>query len=136
MPYYYLFEVGMGGLISESDAAIVPQTPQFAVKVYDTQQLVPGRRWNSARREFEDFAPPRQPVLSPLEFLQRFTAVERIKIRALAKADPVVEDYMHLLDLATTVNLDDADTVNGLNYLTTGNDPALTLERVAAIRGV
>lgn len=54
-------------------------------------------------------------VISKLQFLRRFTAEERIVIRA--SADPVIVDFLHLLDLAQEVRLDDADTQAGVRYL-------------------
>lgn len=53
--------------------------------------------------------------LTQLAFLRRFTAEERIASRA--SADPVVQDFLHLLGLAQEIRLDDADTVAGVNYL-------------------
>ena len=61
-------------------------------------------------------ASPGPPVpLSQLEFLRRFTAEERMAIRAAP--DPVIVDFLHLLDLAQEVRLDDADTQAGVRHL-------------------
>lgn len=56
---------------------------------------------------------PPGPV-SRLEFLRRFTAQQRIAIRAAN--DPVIVDALQLLDLAEDVNLQDPDTVYFVNY--------------------
>lgn len=64
--------------------------------------------------------PPRTPIkaaLTQLEFLRRFTAQERITIRA--SSDPIIVDFLHLLNLAQDVRTDDADTSAGVNYLET-----------------
>ena len=53
--------------------------------------------------------------LTKLEFLRRFTAEERIAIRA--STNPIIVDFMELLNLAENVRLDDADTIAGVNYL-------------------
>jgi hypothetical protein len=42
---------------------------------------------------------------------------ERIAIRTAAKSNPIVEDFMHLLDLAADVNLTHAATMQGVGYL-------------------
>ncbi len=61
------------------------------------------------------------PVVAPaapltqLAFLRRFTAEERIAIRA--STDPVVQDFLHLLELAQEIRLDDYDTMAGVGYL-------------------
>lgn len=61
--------------------------------------------------------PPEQKELqlTKLQFLRRFTSAERIAIRA--STNPVIIDFMTLLDLAQDVRLDDPDTVAGVNYL-------------------
>lgn len=65
--------------------------------------------------EFPEPEPVREIQLTKLQFLRRFTAAERIAIRA--SSNPVIVDFMQLLDLAQDVRLDDADTVAGVNYL-------------------
>ena len=57
----------------------------------------------------------RDPQLTKLQFLRRFTAPERIAIRA--SVNPVIMDFMQLLDLAQDVRLDDPDTMAGVAYL-------------------
>ena len=59
-------------------------------------------------------SPASPTALSQLEFLRRFTAEERMAIRAAT--DPVIVDFLHLLSLATQVSLEDPDTVAGVNY--------------------
>lgn len=59
---------------------------------------------------------PPGPV-SRLEFLRRFTAQQRISIRAAN--DPVIVDALQLLDLAEDVNLQDPDVVYFVNYCAT-----------------
>lgn len=50
-------------------------------------------------------------------FKRRFTAAERIAIRAARDTDPIVNDFIDLLDSAELVFLDDADLAAGLGYL-------------------
>lgn len=57
----------------------------------------------------------REVQLTKLQFLRRFTAPERIAIRA--STNPIIVDFMSLLDLALDVRLDDPDTVAGVHYL-------------------
>jgi hypothetical protein len=50
-------------------------------------------------------------------FKQLMTAPERIAIRAAAEADPVIFDFLDLLNSADLVDLDNANLVAGLGYL-------------------
>lgn len=61
-------------------------------------------------------APARRWV-SQADFKRRLTAPERIAIRAARSADPVVDDFVDILDSAPDVDLDDADLIAGLAYL-------------------
>lgn len=67
--------------------------------------------------EFPQPEIPREVQLTKLQFLRRFTAYERIAIRA--SSNPIIVDFMSLLDLALDVRLDDPDTIAGVNYLET-----------------
>lgn len=54
-------------------------------------------------------------ALNPLAFLRRFTAPERVAIRA--SANPYVVDFMDLLNKATEVLQSDPDVQGGMAYL-------------------
>ena len=65
-----------------------------------------------------------QPVLpsgprtiTKLEYLRRFTTAERVAIRAAASANPVLDDYLKLMELAQEINLDDPDTIAAVQML-------------------
>ena len=62
-------------------------------------------------------APPIPRTVTKLEYLRRFTSDERVTIRAVAKTNAVLEDYLALLELAQDVNLDDADTIGAVTML-------------------
>lgn len=62
--------------------------------------------------EPEAAAPAR--TLSKLQFLRLLTQAERIAFRQAAKVNPVMEDFLALLDLADHVDKDDPDVVAGL----------------------
>jgi hypothetical protein len=59
-------------------------------------------------------------TLTKLEFLDRFTAEERIAIRAAAATNGVVKDYLELLNAATEVSLTSVRTVGGVQALEAG----------------
>lgn len=79
----------------------------------------------AARAVVEETSVP----LTQFEFLSRFTTAERIAIRDRAKTDPIVEDFLDLMQQADYVSLPVA--MPGLNYLASVG--VLTIQRVAAI---
>lgn len=56
-------------------------------------------------------------TMTKLEYLRRFTQAERIAIRTVAASNPVLDDYMQLLELATEINTADPDTVAAVHML-------------------
>lgn len=56
--------------------------------------------------------------VSLLAFFNRFTSTERLAIRAAQPTNPVVADFMMLVNAAKFIDLANADTVAGLDYLT------------------
>ena len=70
----------------------------------------PLEQFNHIRQKEVEAAPvPR--TITKLEYLRRFTTDERVAIRAAAVANPVLDDYLKLMELAQEINLDDPDTV-------------------------
>jgi len=78
-------------------------------------------------------AAPTARDLTPVQYLKRFTQAERIAIRAAAASNPVVNDYLQLMNAVTdVVHLDDPDTVAGLNAMEAAG--LIGTGRAAAIR--
>jgi hypothetical protein len=69
-----------------------------------------------------------------LEFLNRFTAIERAAIREEAKTDPVTADWLQMASAAQEILNTDAATIQGMDYLVGAG--LLTQERADAIMGV
>lgn len=74
---------------------------------------------------------PEPASWTPLEFMERFTYEERVALRALAKNDPMAEDWLDLLRASQEVRLDDPRTMAGLNFMVLRG--VLTYQRVAEI---
>ena len=72
-------------------------------------------------------------ILSRIEFLRLLTVQERVAIRALAKTNPVADDFMALLEAAMEVDLNNTDVAMGLKYLT--EQACLAVGRAEVIRG-
>ena len=56
-------------------------------------------------------------ILTKLEYLRRFTGTERVTIRQAAKTEPVLEDYLAMLELAEAIDTEDADTMAAVQML-------------------
>jgi hypothetical protein len=85
------------------------------------------------------YAPAPPPVavpeprwMSQADFKRRLTAAERIAIRAARPTDPIIDDFLDILDSTINVNLDDPDLVAGLGYMVATG--LLGAERPAQIR--
>ena len=56
-------------------------------------------------------------VMTKLEYLRRFTAEERVAIRASAEQNQVLADYLQLMELAQDINTGDPDTIAAVTML-------------------
>lgn len=56
-------------------------------------------------------------TMTQLEYLRRFTVEERVAIRAAAAHNPVLTDYLQLMELAQDINTGDADTIAAVTLL-------------------
>lgn len=55
--------------------------------------------------------------ITRLEFMQRFTTEERVRVRTAAAGAPVLQDYLELVALAQFIDVTRADTIDGVNAL-------------------
>ena len=76
-------------------------------------------------------APALPRRVTRLAFMQRFTQPERLAIRLAAKTVPEIEDYLAMVDAATFIDLERADTIESVNALATAS--LITQERAAEI---
>lgn len=92
--------------------------------------MVNKKQWNPETSLMEDWEPPVR-VISKFQFLKRFSAEKRAALLTLAKTDVMVEVFMTMLNAAQEVDLDDQETVQGIEYLVSVN--AITEEERDAI---
>lgn len=71
--------------------------------------------WNPSLLNFDKKA---TVEISRIEFLMKFSLVERLNIRQLEQTDPMVMDIMEMVRLAEFINLRDRNVSAGLGYLT------------------
>ena len=76
----------------------------------------PLEQYNHIRQKEVEAAPVPRTIIK-LEYLRRFTTAERVAIRAAAAANPVLDDYLKLMELAQEINLDDADTIAAVQMM-------------------
>lgn len=100
--------VGVSNLSSEVNAP-------HMILLESADESVIGKHWTGSAWEAVAPLPVPPAPLTQLEFLRRFTATERITIRA--STDPIIVDFMHLVNLAQDIRLDDPDTIMGVGYL-------------------
>ena len=72
--------------------------------------------WDSNSRTFVSVSAS-TGILTKYQFLDRFTMNERLAIRAAAKVDPIVDDFMAMLDISQEVQLNNPLVYQGLFYL-------------------
>lgn len=72
---------------------------------------------------------PAPVLLTPLQFLRRFTLAERIAIRNAM--NPIIMDFLNLISLAQDIQTSDPDTQMGIGYL--AQQGLIAPERVAEI---
>lgn len=70
----------------------------------------------AALPKIEDMPKPPQ-VLTPLQFLERLTVDERVAIRAAAKQNPLLDDWLDMLRATSIVDLADPRTVGGVRAI-------------------
>ena len=97
--------------------------PEGSVKVTEGSGASVGYYWNGW-----SFDAPRW---SSYDFLNRFTSAERTAIRATAKTDDSVADFLMLASSAHEIIADDPVTLAGMNYLV--SEAIITSSRKAEI---
>jgi len=112
MPYYAQIDRdGIAYAVSELAGEVVADN---LIPLDSMDSSVLGKR--RAGSVWEDVTAEIPPVaLNPLAFLRRFTAPERVAIRA--SANPYVVDFMDLLNKATEISNADPDVQGGMAYL-------------------
>ncbi|MBP8282825.1 MAG: hypothetical protein KAX46_02760 [Chromatiaceae bacterium] len=126
MFYYAILNDDQVAIAVAATTDLVP-LPAGSITLEEYNPALVGMRWTGAGWDVVSNPTP----LTQLAFLRRFTAAERIAIRA--STDAVVQDFLHLLGLAQDVRVDDADTVAGVNYLE--QEALLATGRAAVILG-
>lgn len=81
--------------------------------------------------EEADPTPPAPRTIARIDFMRRFTTPEQVAIQA--SEDPVVKNVLFMLTVIDAVELDNADTQGGVNYLESTSPPLIAAGRAAQI---
>jgi hypothetical protein len=88
--------------------------PLHTVSVIDFEGDVPDLNkvtWDKTYLKFVSST----TVYTKFEFLSKFTSEERIAIRT--STDPVVQDFIHMLEVSEQIDVSNTTTIDGINYL-------------------
>ena len=117
MAFYKYSEVTRQ-LIEVSDFPLSPDTGEPVSEVQVSKaDLLALYQWDSTE---VCFVQKTQRVLTKKEFLKRLTPYEYAAIETATTQNPIVKYYWQLFMLAEEINLDDPDTVQGLQLLVMG----------------
>lgn len=115
--WYAIYSTATGALVSTGTVMAAPLPSGLAsMECGDTQ---PTGEWNVVTHVF-DAVTVLAPSWTVYEFMKLLTGTERMAIRALALTDPVVEDFMDLMQQSGLVHRANPDVAAGLAYLTPG----------------
>jgi len=120
---------GAGNLVSTGTT--VADQATLAAAGYGVIQLAgdpTGQIWNASTQTFSP-APPKPTVISVWQFVQRFTPGEFAGIEA--SNDPMVRQFLLMLQVAKSISPADTVVQSGLQYLVTLG--LLTAARVAIV---
>ena len=116
MSWYAVYRIADGQLLSVGEVVANPLPDGLASIQIDEPNFIT-HEWDSASLTFVQRPQATTRVWSRYAFMMRIPTPKRIGIRAAAKSDPVVEDFVALLDAVSEVHSDDPGTVAGLDYL-------------------
>lgn len=117
---FVTYNATTGALVSVSDVLPSPD-PANCTRAINVN-AVTVESWNPITLRFdEEIDPHAERNISGVQYLRRFTQVERIAIRAASTQSPALEDYLKLLDITIAqggvIDLNDPDTIAAINML-------------------
>jgi len=106
-------------VLTNGDSYILTNTNPYSFglvdySIHEFDGLIPDLNTHIWNGEIDEFVLNTR-ILTPLQFLNKFTTSERIAI--LESTNPVVKDFVYLLNSTTSVTLDSQNTIDGINYL-------------------
>ena len=115
--FYTIHNTNSGSLLDITTTLPDALSSEYTVKGWD--QDVPDLyyyKWDVETLSFVQKADVNR-VMTVHQFLNRFTAQERIAIKEAAKTNPALSDFMDMLNSASFVDPDEAEVYGGLYYL-------------------
>lgn len=115
--FYTIHNVSTGNLVDITNDMPSAQPPELAIKVWDISKPdLYTYEWNAQQLKFTAKSNVERH-LSVYEFLNKFTAQERISIRTTSVTNAALADYMDMLSAASYIDLNDPTLYGGLYYL-------------------
>ena len=113
MTWFAVYETVTGRLRSSGSVVADPLPEGLALKKFAERPT--GFDWNEKTLDFDVPVPSPSRRVTALEFMELFTASERIAIRRAG--DPILDDFLDMVRVAGTINLDSDVVQQGLGYL-------------------
>jgi hypothetical protein len=88
--------------------------------------------WNNNLLNFRDINDPKY-IIKPLDFIKRFTLLERVNIHERSTTHAFVRDMLYMISITDVIDLCSNDVVDGLAYLNSLG--VLSPDRVIEIKG-
>lgn len=115
--FYTIHNIYSGNLLDITSDLPSNQQPELMIKAWDSS--IPDLytyRWDSTQLSFV-LKTCIDREITVHQFLNRFTAIERISIKEAAKTNAALSDYLDMLNSASYVDLDNHEVYGGMYYL-------------------
>ena len=112
MKYYVITKNCQLVGITYEDAYAFGLDASFSIHEFDgTVPDLNTHVWNDSMEDFSQGG----TIITKYQFLARFSMTERVAIRA--STDPIVNDFMKILEVVENIDVTNQDTINGVQYL-------------------
>ena len=132
MTWFAVYEADTGRLRSTGTVLADPLPEGLEARGYEARPE--GMDWNPETRDFDIPRAVPGTVLTPAEFMDRFTLAEDVAIETAAASDPMIRVFLRRVQNNPTIRMNNELVAQGLGYLVQAG--LITPERAAEIGGV
>ena len=119
MTYYVLYNQSSGHIVDLSESGPVSVEPGQALKTFNEPIPNPiNSKWNSVTLEYniKPLDTWETRMVTVYQFLNKFTAQERVIIKTVAKTNVALQDYLDMVNQAQEIDLNDPTLYGGLMF--------------------